>query len=465
MKFCPNCGNKLQPGDKFCEKCGYNLTQDSQNDLDKSSIKKTTNKAKEHLGRQAKETITQIQNRLKNIDIPWFKQRSHKWYTVGAILVLVFLIFFVGHIRNNGGSLVAPRNITFSKMNGTRVWLSTEGGKGKGAIVDYIDVTKNGKFIQYQVFDDNITLGKVSKMSNSQLIKLGKEQDKKYFDESINEVKALRDGKKQIGLQDDLMQNKDLKSDIELGGNLYYSYEIKNSTNSIKNLKFISQKKYYAQEFTAQNLHPASYDAEYNQYAPQMDSTSINPLYVTMLGQSFKQYSTINNANYNALIKHMKNTKYLAPQWQKVIIKNKTDDSGNEITSQKVSYNSIDEFNDSGTMDKNFNHLSPTQKQKVANLLTKILEFNADDDHDHPASESRELAKLANNVFDTSYYNVITEDVFKPNKFKADMTLSDPTSQTIYNSRYIGYQIGDDNYLLTKAQNNKQNAVFPKPSN
>lgn len=30
MKFCPNCGNKLQPGDRFCEKCGFQVAKPNE---------------------------------------------------------------------------------------------------------------------------------------------------------------------------------------------------------------------------------------------------------------------------------------------------------------------------------------------------------------------------------------------------------------------------------------------------
>lgn len=42
MKFCPNCGNKLQPGDQFCENCGYKLTSNP-----KPSVAEQTNVKKE----------------------------------------------------------------------------------------------------------------------------------------------------------------------------------------------------------------------------------------------------------------------------------------------------------------------------------------------------------------------------------------------------------------------------------
>ncbi|WP_278844657.1 hypothetical protein [Limosilactobacillus vaginalis] len=60
-----------------------------------------------------------------------------------------------------------------SKNKGTHVWFFTDDGKAKDSTIDYIMVTKNGKLTVYQIFSDNITWGKVSKMSNAQVIKLG----------------------------------------------------------------------------------------------------------------------------------------------------------------------------------------------------------------------------------------------------------------------------------------------------
>lgn len=40
MKFCPNCGNKLQPGDRFCEKCGFQVAE-SQEETPTTATSKT----------------------------------------------------------------------------------------------------------------------------------------------------------------------------------------------------------------------------------------------------------------------------------------------------------------------------------------------------------------------------------------------------------------------------------------
>lgn len=52
--------------------------------------------------------------------------------------------------------------------------------------------------------------------------------------------------------------------------------------------------------------------------------------------------------------------------------------------------------------------------------------------------------------------------MFKPHTFDDDMDLSSTVHQKIYDSTYIGYGTGNDMYLLTKAQNDNQRAVFNK---
>ena len=100
-----------------------------------------------------------------------------KWYWIGGIIVVLLVVLFAGHIKKNGG-LTTPKEISkeisFGKTGGERIWYGTENGKGKDALIDYVYVTKGEKTIQYQIFDNDITLGKVSKMSNSDVISMAK---------------------------------------------------------------------------------------------------------------------------------------------------------------------------------------------------------------------------------------------------------------------------------------------------
>lgn len=136
-------------------------------------------------------------------------------------------------------------------------------------------------------------------------------------------------------------------------------------------------------------------------------------------------------------------------------IKNSTDDTGNNVVSQKVSYKSIDTFYDSDTIDENVTTLPQAKKEKIE----KFWEQNYNKGKNQSSSQ---FVENFNNAFDSSYYRHVTKGIFGPNTFKDYMTLNNTTSQTIYDSKFIGYQCGDDNYLLTKAQNDNQKAVFSK---
>ncbi|WP_457801825.1 hypothetical protein [Limosilactobacillus reuteri] len=365
-----------------------------------------------------------------------------KWYIGGAIIIVLILMLFVGYVKKNGG-ITAPKEISFGKTSGERVWYGTENGKGKDALIDYVYVTKGKKMIQYQIFDDDITLGKVSKMSNDDVIKLAKKQDRKYFNESIDEVKALRDNESQIGLQDDMMDDNDLKADLNKGAFLYFVADGKKGDKQISNVRLVDKNTYdstngdqYKAKFTLSEL------ITYGAPASANESEAVDGL----------QHYT-RTQRLNALIDNMKAVKYLAPKRQTVTVKNTTDDSGNNVVSQKVSYKSIDEFADSGTIDKNVNSLSQSSKKKIE----KFWEQNYNNQKSESSSEFVDRFKSA---FDSSYYHQITKGVFKPHIFDDYMTLSSITSQTIYDSKFIGYSEDDNCYLLTKAQNDNQKAVF-----
>lgn len=61
-------------------------------------------------------------------------------------------------------------------------------GKVKTSDFYYIVVLKNGKARTYRIYDDDTTLGKVSKISNSEAIRYAKQQDKKYFNASVKDL-------------------------------------------------------------------------------------------------------------------------------------------------------------------------------------------------------------------------------------------------------------------------------------
>lgn len=390
------------------------------------------------------------------------KNKKKQYSIIGIIVIVILLIFGIGHHIYKNGGLTAPKTVNLMSK-GTRVWLGTEGGLQKDATVDYIDVAKNGKFIQYQVFDDDITLGKASKMSNSQLISLGKKQDKKYFDKSADEVRALRDHKDQIGLQDDLMGDDDLKNELNNGAMLVIegtaTQKSQDSTKETYSFnKLIPVDQYNSESKRIGAIKLKQHQSEVGKPSPVIDKKTEWDMVDSAVfdedelnnnvPQRRETFDYIRNNRFNALLDNMKSVKYLAPKWQNLTFKSTTDDSGNKIISQKMNYKTIDEFNEDDVMNDNVFDLSNSQKQKIFKAKAASYEKGS-----YPELRS---------AFDKSYYKVVTKNVFKPHTFDDDMDLSSTVHQKIYDSTYIGYGTGNDMYLLTKAQNDNQRAVFNK---
>lgn len=369
---------------------------------------------------------------------------KRKWYWVGGIIVVLLIVLFVGHVKKTGG-ITAPKEVSFGKTSGERIWYGTEKGKGKDALIDYVYVTKGKKMIQYQIFNDDITLGKVSKMSNNDVIKLAKKQDRKYFDKSIDEVKALRDGKSQIGLQDDMMDDDDLKADLKWGPLFYFLVDDNGrSTHRWENPEWATKEQY--------EQAGRSTDGKYHQKFTenQMITHLISGVSEDDYLRSDDLAKMVRTRRLNALIDNMKNVKYLAPKWQTIGVKNYTDDTGNKVQSKKITFKSIDEFNDAGTIDKNAQTISENKKQE----LVKIVGGDQ--------SDASTQLNACDKAFDSSYEHHVTKNIFKPHTFDNYFTIFEPLSQTIHDSRFIGYAQGDDCYLLTKAQNDNQKAVLSK---
>lgn len=375
-----------------------------------------------------------------------------KRYIGGAIVIVLLLILFAGHVKKNGG-IVTPKEVSFGKTSGERIWYGTENGKGKDALIDYVYVTKGKKMIQYQIFDNDITLGKVSKMGNDEVINLAKKQDRKYFDKSIDEVKSLRDKKGQIGLQNDMWGDKQVKNDVATGPTFFLVGDKSSNGDQWSNTKLVTREQFH------------NYYSDYHTHHAGLGTLGEGSINESLVEDHYDEYKKINeettNKRYNYLINYMKTVKYLAPKWQTVKYSDtKTDDTGNNVTEQTVSYKSIDEFGDYDSINNSIFTLPKSKQQQIASILTKYHNYtNPTDQKDVNVNE---LKNDFNGTFDDSYYKAFAKSVFHPHTFDDGMTLHDPTSQTIYDSEFIGYQYGDDNYLLTKAQNDHQKAVLSK---
>lgn len=442
MNFCPKCGKPVEKGAKFCIHCGYQLDSHGANKND------------------FKSNFTDKFQELKSkINTSWFKDPKHKKYAGIAVIVLLVL-FGLGHMIHNGGSLTAPKTISFakqSKSSGRHVWIEADGKKKSSSLYD-IFVLKNGKLKVYQIFDSNVTLGKVSSMNDNQLVSLGKKQDKKYFKESANEVRSLQHGQEQVGNQDDLMGDIDLKGELEQGPQ-FYLYGRSKGLNGhqgllVKYTKLVSKDEY------DKNFEKTSNTEESGNNQQHYQQETENGL---VTGE--KASKQLEQARYDALVQHIKKTKYLAPKWQKSSI-DSSKDSNNRIDKQTINYKNIDEFNeDHNVMSKNVMKLSGEQQQKIldlANLKGQPTSIIGDESSENEDKQKQENA--ANAAFGKDFQAIVTDSVFKPHEIKDWMTLIDTTSVEVNNTRYIGYVIdnGDNynTYLFTKAQNKSQKAVL-----
>lgn len=383
-----------------------------------------------------------------------------KWYIAGAIVIVLLLVLFAGRVKKNGG-LTAPKEIAFGKTSGERVWFGTDGGKDKDAIVDYVYVTKGKKMIQYQIFDNDITLGKVSKMDNSEVIKMAKKQDRKYFDKSVDEVKALRDGERQIGLQNDMWGDKQVKK-VVANGPILFVVGDKSDSDQWSNTKLVTRKEFlkYREGGTHTNLQLAT-------------ASELNPADSIMVtSENEKAYKDVrnemNNKRYKYIIEHGEHVKYLAPKWQTVKYSDtKTDDSGNNVVEQTIDYKSIDEFGEYDDINNSIFSLPKSKQQQIASIITKYNNINEAYGRGHdpkPGDEVNisELKRDLNNTFDSSYYKAVAKSVIHPHIIDDWTTVHTAPGQQIYDSKFIGYQSDDGTYLLTKAQNDNQKAVLTK---
>lgn len=369
-------------------------------------------------------------------------------WTVGIIVVIILILLGIRLHRN--GSLTTPKTQSFpeqlTKSQGEHIWFYTDNGKAKDSIIDYIDVTKNGKLTEYQIFDDNITLGKLSKMSNRQIIALAKKQDRKYFDDAPDEIKNAQKEVTYNGLMNDLAgkENKDFRTEIKYG---------------VTNQKNFSTESAVIKDF----LEVARLEKNDDTVYPTDDV--INEL---------------RQRRIDAAIKNAKNAKYLAPKPQRVSIKTTTDDTGNKPVVQTIKYKTIDMFNED-SYDKTYLEAAQSD-EKVKAFYNKYNDFlrqlnkQVDDDtwsektKNYQLEVEKKFVPSFNaaksevlNTFTPAYFEKATKGLVKPYTFETSVELTNPVSQQIYNKRFIGYQIGEGNsYLLTMAQNKDQKAVLNK---
>lgn len=388
------------------------------------------------------------------------KNISAKWKWIAGIVVVLLIVLLFGKMHQNGGSVTVPKNVSFVKQahgSGTHVWLMST-GQAKDSDVYYIIVLQNGKARTYRTYDDDTTLGKLSKMSDRQTISYAKKQDKKYFEASAKEAKLAKNNE-----HDGF--NADLKSSINLPS--YYKLVKDNKIigTALDTGKVNDQDDPYLVTFNSQGKRTSSKDGVTElpndvtkQYESVPESTD----------QNGSNHQILDNA-YNGLIEHINETHYAAPKAVKVKATSKTDDSGNNIVSQRatVQYTSS---TDSDEITSNFLSMA----EKDPSIMKKLYDLQkgyekAEENYD--TGDGAQLQKDAETasregfakMFDKNFCYKLTKGVFGNYTEDYTINLDSTVDFDIYDAHYIGYFRGSKNgYLVTKAQNDKQTAVFAK---
>lgn len=386
------------------------------------------------------------------------KNVSAKWKWIVGIVVVLLILLFAGRIKRNGGSVAVPKNVSFVKQakgTGTHVWFMST-GKAKTSSIYYIIVLKNGKARTYRMYDDDTTLGKVSKMSNGEAIRFAKKQDKKYFEKSADEVNLAKDGNGHYGF------NADFKSGMNVLSFLMLKKDDKCVGAAINSGYRDDQDNPLYVTFNPDGKMTSSRKGIKIPNSTYTENAEIP----TSTDKDNKNY-VISNRIYDALIDHIHESSYHSPEAVTVKAKTKTDDSGNDIVEQKATVQFTNNF-DSDQLADNFLSLAeknPSMMKRLYDGKKKMYDINMSEagaGNQYDAANSS-YKNDVNKLFSKKFCYSLTKGIFGNYQEDYTINLEEPADFDIYDARFIGYYRGSGNgYLVTKAQNDKQTAVFAK---
>lgn len=297
---------------------------------------------------------------------------------------------------------------------------------------------------QYQIFHDNITLGQLSKLNDNDIIQLAKNQDKQYFEDAPEEIKNCFSQKTYNGLMVDIAgtDNKEFRSVIKGGPAIKTNNGFSNETDIVSVIASDLQEKYQDEETN----HFRDY---------RTDDSRKEPLNFAIYSYA---YNITRKRREEAMLENAKQAKYLSPKAQSVEVTTQTDDSGNKAVSQTIEYQGIDMFDES-LYKKNANNARKAHPEiiKAANYVTEKEKDGGDTSKGiYNKLTPDQAADKILTIFSNNYYKQATKGLVHPNYVSSSIDIADPMSQQIYDTRYIGYQAGDDMYFLTKAQTKQQ---------
>ncbi|MGX7131542.1 hypothetical protein [Enterococcus songbeiensis] len=392
--------------------------------------------------------------------------KKYKWLVVGTMAAAVLLLG--GCSGSNGASgkttKTTAKTVSFveeAKGKGTYVWVQAAANENDGFqiskddTVNEIYVLDNGKIVCYQIQDPDVTLGSVSKLSDKETIALAKKQDKKYFDISSKEVQNFIDGDdstNRVGQQNDLWGDENIKNLLYGWGTLHYLGDKGSEKRNGVDYVTFSNVKIITPEADEKMQHLSDDDADENAPFGMLSEFSY------LMKPISEDNAVITKYMGEGLLANMKEVKYHAPKKQKLTdYKETTDNTGNTIESQSISYQAIDYFEPTPFEENVY------QAFKDDSVMTEYAELVANGGLDYKPEEAK---KLADQIFTEKTAKTLTKGVFDYYTWSKTLTLGASADQTIYDSRYIGYAINSDpgavpeNYLLTKAQVDGQEAVL-----
>lgn len=362
---------------------------------------------------------------------------DYKPYIIGILISLCLLgVFLFTLTRFNNP--IPPQMTSLgqqTKQQEQHVWFVTKPTKGENAPITKIIVLKHGKGIAYQVFDENLTLKKVAKMNEDQVINLAKQQDRIYFEKAAERFEALRDGKNTEDFGHPTWMN-----DLNSGNRLFFSFENKND-NSWRNANLIDENQYNQLNENKKFTRVTKTEQEFVDQLGPSDKADMK-----MQDELKKELA---KRRYNGLINNLNAMKYIEPKWQEVKIDNFN--QGDEVTRQVVRIKEVNKLNyPQSTAQDILSKLSDDQKQKVQAAASSYQN----------TSNFGSRYNAVNEAFSQEYFNQIMRDFFKPAQVEIKYAINEPTSLDFKDARFIGYQAKDGGYLVMKAQNGSQKVIL-----
>ncbi len=382
---------------------------------------------------------------------------GRRW-TLLATLVLFMSLVLLGGCGKSESSAAVSKKISIvkqAKASGVYVW-ETADGYSKDSIVDKIIVFRNGVGSTYRMNDNNITLGKLSSMNDNQIIDLAKNQDKKSLEYVPKNIKNALNGKDGIGQYD--------WSSIVTKTIPYIAYVYKGDSTEtptdaeLSTMKFLNNKGFKKYDSIEQRNESENSEVRYSVSDREMSAFYYNR---DTQNKQFVEY-------WNAIKKHAENTKYKEPTKFKLKKTSNTDETGNHITDQKITIDvnkNIDsDFLDSQNakfykMVKN----DPILNKKLMDRNKQLIKLSFAGT-DYESDLRREEAKKENvgKLFSDKFVKDLTDGVIVHDYSEYEYHIVQTTAFDIYKARYIGYERSNGEYLVTKAQNKTQKAVFSK---